>query len=182
MSNINSLTSSYASALNLVATCEPLQNLLREAWCWRQRYIYKQSQEQWGTYTSCNKCHDCNWHHAHCFEGQSGLYNEFIAYFDSYMVTITLLSSWCPLRLWFGHATTNWLNKKRKCVLGTWSDGSSMSAASVMELSSLSHPTGLRKNLQIGDNGCVFHHCSLTLAASHLNYSLIAISWHLIIW
>jgi hypothetical protein len=28
MSNINSSTSSYASALNLAATCEPLQNSL----------------------------------------------------------------------------------------------------------------------------------------------------------
>ena len=89
---------------------------------------------------------------------------------------------WCLLRLWFGHATTNWLDKKWKCVLGTWGDGLSMLAAGVMELSSLSHPTGLRKNLWTGDNSHVFHHCSLTLPASCLNYSPIAMSWHLMIW
>ena len=49
-----------------------------------------------------------------------------------------------------------------------------MSAASAIELSSLSHPTALRKNARAGGNDHIFHRRS----ASRLNYSLIAMSWH----
>jgi len=56
-----------------------------------------------------------------------------------------------------------------------------MSAASVIELSSLSHPTALKKNAQARGNGRVFYRRSLSLTASHLKYSPIAMSWHLVI-